>query len=59
MQIKPVRKDIVKYIKKRNLVKKFEKQKRIFLTNPRYPSLHTEVLEPKKLRIYSFRVDKK
>ncbi|MBF8280373.1 MAG: uncharacterized protein HW383_146 [Candidatus Magasanikbacteria bacterium] len=36
---------------------KAEKQERIFLLNPFYPSLHTEKLEPKHLGIWSFRID--
>ncbi|MBF0557384.1 MAG: hypothetical protein HQL08_01245 [Nitrospirae bacterium] len=39
--------------------KAFEKQKRLFETNWRHPSLHTEILEPRHLRIYSFRITRK
>ena len=59
MIVKPPRPDLIKYLKKHNLLKKFNKQIKIFQTNYRHPSLNTEILEPKKLRIYSFRVDKK
>ena len=51
--------DIEKYVKQRNLEKKFEKQKRLFKQNPFHPSLETELLEPKKMKIWSFRIDKK
>ena len=59
MRIKPVRNDLQIYLKKRGLVKKFQKQVNTFQTNPSYPSLNTEILEPRSLKIYSFRIDKK
>lgn len=59
MEIKPLRADLEKYLIKRNLYKKYTKQAKLFTKNPRYPSLHTEILEPKHLRIYSFRIDRK
>jgi len=59
MEIKPLRSDLLRILQKHNLVNKFNKQVRFFIQNPRYPSLHTERLEPKHLKIYSFRIDKK
>ncbi len=59
MHIKPLRGDLLRYLKKRGLVRKFSKQCVLFTDNPHHPSLHTEVLEPRKLRLYSFRVDRK
>lgn len=59
MHVKPLRKELLVYITKRNLTKKFSKQLALFVDNPRYSSLHTEILEPKKLRLYSFRIDRK
>jgi Txe/YoeB family toxin of Txe-Axe toxin-antitoxin module len=59
MKIKDLREDIKEYLKKHKLEKKFEKSKKLFETNPFYPSLNTEILEPKHLKIYSFRIDKK
>jgi Txe/YoeB family toxin of Txe-Axe toxin-antitoxin module len=59
MQIKPVRDDLLHYVKKRGLTRKFAKQCFLFTTNSRYPSLKTEILEPRRLRLYSFRIDKK
>jgi len=41
------------------LDKKFEKQSNLFKSNPFYPGLGTELLEPKEMRIWSFRIDKK
>jgi len=59
MQIKPLRDDLLKYLKKHNLEKKFDKTKELFEKDPFYPSLNTELLEPKDRLIYSFRLDKK
>jgi len=59
MQIKPLRNDLKKILKKHRLQNKFLKQKRLFEKNPRHPSLNTEKLKPKKLSIYSFRLDRK
>jgi len=59
MKIFPIHSDIQKYLKERNLQKKFEKQKELFENNLFHPSLETELLEPKKMRIWSFRLDKK
>lgn len=58
-KIKPIRPDLFKFLKKRNLTKKFHKQALLFKENPKHPSLNTEIIEPKELKIYSFRVDKK
>ena len=51
--------EITEYLRKKNLVKKFEKQKKLFEENPFHPSLKTELLEPRKMRIWSFRIDRK
>lgn len=59
MQIKPLREDLVEYLTKHQLEKKFTKQSALFENNPRHPSLHTERLEPKQLKLYSFRIDRK
>ena len=59
MIILPIHLEIIDYLKKRQLFKKFQKQYTLFLANPSHPSLNVEVTEPKHLRIYSFRVDKK
>ena len=47
MQIKPIRDDLEKYLKKQNLEKKYKKAKKLFEQDPFYPSLNTELLEPK------------
>jgi len=59
MQIKPTRDDLDKYLTKHNLEKKYKKAKIFFEKDPLYPSLNTELLEPKDRLIYSFRLDKK
>lgn len=59
MKIKELRDDLKEYLKKHNLEKKFKKAKQLFELDPFYPSLHTELLEPKDRLIYSFRLDKK
>lgn len=59
MKIKPLRDDLYGVLKKHKLERKFAKQKLLFEQNYRYPSLHTEKLEPKHLNIYSFRIDRK
>jgi len=59
MIIKPLREDLEKYLKKHNLLKKYQKAKVLFELDPFYPSLNTELLEPKERLIYSFRLDKK
>jgi len=59
MIIRPLRPDLQKYLSKHNLEKKFSKQKRLFENNPAHPGLNTELLEPKRLKIYSFRLDRK
>ena len=59
MKIKPIRSDLRKYLKKHNLENRYKKAKDIFEKDPLYPSLNTELLEPKDRLIYSFRLDKK
>lgn len=59
MKVKPLRQDLRKYLIKRNLNRKFDKQLQLFKDNPKHPSLNTERLEPKSLKIYSFRIDRK
>lgn len=51
--------DKLEYLTLHALEKKYEKAKKLFESNPNHPSLHTECLEPKHLKLYSFRLDKK
>ncbi len=57
MEIKIVTPKIVRYIEAHGLKKKWEKTLDLFSMNPRHPSLHTELLEPKEEMIFSFRID--
>jgi plasmid maintenance system killer protein len=59
VKIKPLRRDLASFLKKRNLWKKFKKQSQFFEKDINHPSLHTEILEPKKYKIFSFRIDRK
>lgn len=59
MKIISVNKEILDYLEKRNIFNKFKKQAALFEQNPFHPSLETELLEPKLMKIWSFRVDKK
>lgn len=59
MRVKPLKNNLKEYLSRRNLEKKFAKQLAFFILDPRYPSLNTEVLEPREKKVYSFRIDKK
>ncbi|MEK7698021.1 MAG: hypothetical protein AAB310_00440 [Nitrospirota bacterium] len=59
MRILPLHSEIRKYLKTRNLEKKFEKQINLFKENLFHPGLKTELLEPRKMKIWSFRIDRK
>jgi plasmid maintenance system killer protein len=59
MNILPIHKEIGAYLKTHALEKKFAKQIAFLTFNISYPSLEVELLEPKHLKIFSFRVDKK
>ncbi|MBI3583499.1 MAG: type II toxin-antitoxin system YoeB family toxin [Nitrospinae bacterium] len=59
MKILPLNSEISDYLKKKNLDKKFEKQISFFEKNPFHPSLKTELLKPRNMRIWSFRIDRK
>ena len=59
MKIASLHEEILSYLNGRSLSKKFEKQKRLFEGNPFHPSLQTELLEPKRMKFWSFRIDRK
>ena len=59
MKILPLHPEIQEYLNKRKLETKFKKQKSLFEKNPFHPGLKTELLEPKKMHIWSFRIDRK
>ncbi len=59
MKIKPLKDNINKYLEKHQLGKKFQKAQELFEQDINHPSLNVEILEPKHLKVYSFRLDKK
>ncbi|MFA5831321.1 MAG: type II toxin-antitoxin system RelE/ParE family toxin [Candidatus Paceibacterota bacterium] len=59
MIILPLVTELSEYLRARKLLKKFEKQKILFEQNPFYPGLNTELLEPREMKLWSFRLDKK
>lgn len=59
MRILPLSSALEKYLEKRRLGAKFYKQKAFFEHKLFHPSLETELLEPREMRIWSFRIDRK
>ena len=59
MKVKPLNPRLARYLKSHGLVNKFNKQLTLLLENPKHPSLNTELLKPKQMRVYSFRIDRK
>ena len=59
MILQPLRKDLQEYLRARKLEKKWDKARVLFERDMRYPSLATELLEPRWRGIYSCRIDKK
>jgi len=59
MTILPVHPKVITYLNRRGLLRKFEKQVAFFKIDPSHPSLEIELLEPKYLRLWSFRINKK
>lgn len=59
MRILSLHPEIKDYLKKHRLQLKFEKQRLFFEQNPFHPSLETELLEPRRMRIWSFRIHRK
>lgn len=57
--ILPLKPKVLKLITKYSLKKKIKKQLKLLVSNPKHPSLHFELLEPKQYGIYSIRIDKK
>lgn len=59
MEVLPVHHEVIEYLQSRNLLRKFYKQLELLKRNFLHPSLEVELLEPKHLRFWSFRIDKK
>lgn len=58
MIVLPLSVRLEKYLIKRSLQTKYQKQVKLLSQNLRYPGLHVERLEPKSLGFYSFRLDR-
>lgn len=59
VEILPVSELVLKKLKKYNLSEKFKKQILLLENNFYHPGLNCELLKPKKMGIYSFRIDRK
>ena len=59
MNILPPHPEIVEYLRNHKLTKKFHKQVQFLEADRSHPSLNMEILEPRQLKIYSFRLDRK
>lgn len=59
MEVLPSNNLVLKKLKKYCLQKKFDKQAKLLESNIYHPSLNVELLEPKKMGLYSFRIDRK
>lgn len=59
MDILPLPKNVIPYLKKRGLEKKFQKQLALLKQNLFHPSLNTELMEPRHMHVWSFRIDRK
>jgi plasmid maintenance system killer protein len=59
MNVLQLHREIIEYARKRNIEKKLYKQISTIRENINHPSLHVELLEPKHLRFFSFRIDRK
>jgi Txe/YoeB family toxin of Txe-Axe toxin-antitoxin module len=57
-RVLPLSPRLERFIYHHQLTKIWEKQVTIFSIDPFYPSLRTELLEPKHFRLYSFRITK-
>lgn len=57
--VRRIKENIREYLSEHQLEAKFDKALRLLENNIRRPSLNVEVLEPKHLKVYSFRVDQK
>jgi hypothetical protein len=58
MKLSPLRKDLLKYLKKHGLTKRWNKIIKLIENDIRHPSLNTELLQPHWRGIYSFELIK-
>jgi len=59
MKITPLHSDVLAYLSKHQLIRKWEKASKLFETNIRHSSLNTELMEPHWRGVYSFRINRK
>lgn len=59
MKVLPLKPRLEMFLKRRNLLAQYEKQKTLFELNPRHPGLHSERLEPAIFNVCGFRINKK
>ena len=59
MKILPLTSRLERFLARHQIREMFEKQKFFFEHNPHHPSLNTELLEPKHVHLYSFRITQK
>ena len=59
MEILALHPELREYLRRRGLTRKFIKQKRLFEKDVFHSSLRMELLEPKRMRIWSFRLNRK
>ena len=52
MKILPLHSDVKDCLRKKGLEKKFKKQIKLFKNDPFHPGLATELLEPKRMKIW-------
>lgn len=57
--ILPLDPEVYQQAKKHNLIKKFAKCCVLIAEDLKHPSLNVELMQPKELDIYSFRIDRK
>ena len=57
--VRQIKENIREYLSEHQLEVRFNKALSLIENNIRHPSLNVEVLEPKHLKVYSFRVDQK
>ena len=59
MDFLPLHHEIIAYLKEHKLERKFSKQVEFLKKDIRHPSLGVELLEPRHLHFFSFRIDRK
>lgn len=57
--IKPLKKNVIEYAKRHGIEGKLLKAAALSEEDNNHPSLNVELLEPRRLNVYSFRVDRK